>query len=296
MLNAKSIGIKIAEARKQLNISQAQLAQQLFISSQAIGKWERGESMPDILTFNRLADILRVDMNYFSDAAMPAPAEAPAAAIQPAQPAPAQPNQKPEWDMSRGNWVDADFSGLKNLHEKFSYANMQRCKFLGSDLSGLLLKSNHVSHCDFSGSALNGSHFQQSHIEHDQFRDCSLEEARFTGSHVKDCDLTGADLTGAKFSTSALQKSNLENAVLFRTNFHRTDLTDLVFTGTVEDCAFEESSFSKVTFQNATLINTFFKCRSLKNIRFVDCRADRITLEFLKNGKADVSGIALITA
>ncbi|MBK6964789.1 MAG: helix-turn-helix transcriptional regulator [Bacteroidales bacterium] len=38
-----------------MNVSQAQLAGHLFISPQAIGKWERGESMPDIITLNRLA-------------------------------------------------------------------------------------------------------------------------------------------------------------------------------------------------------------------------------------------------
>ena len=67
MLNIKIIGNKIAEARKKINISQAELAQRLFISPQAVGKWERGESMPDIITFNRLAEILGVDLNYFSE-------------------------------------------------------------------------------------------------------------------------------------------------------------------------------------------------------------------------------------
>ena len=67
MLKSKMIGNKITEARKKVNISQAQLAQRLFISPQAVGKWERGESMPDIITFIRLAEILGVDLNYFSE-------------------------------------------------------------------------------------------------------------------------------------------------------------------------------------------------------------------------------------
>jgi len=33
----------------------------------------------------------------------------------------------------------------------------------------------------------------------------------------------------------------------------------------------------------------------LKRIRFIDCKADRITYEFLKQGKADLSGITLLT-
>src|SRR5687767_11706249 len=67
MLNSKSIGNKIAQARKKHNLSQAELAQQVSISPQAVGKWERGESMPDISTLNHLAQILKVDLNYFSE-------------------------------------------------------------------------------------------------------------------------------------------------------------------------------------------------------------------------------------
>lgn len=66
-METKVIGNKIAEARKKINISQAQLAQHMFISAQAVGKWERGESITDIITFNRLAKILGVDLNYFSE-------------------------------------------------------------------------------------------------------------------------------------------------------------------------------------------------------------------------------------
>jgi DNA-binding transcriptional regulator YiaG len=49
-METKMIGIKITEARKKTNISQAKLAERLFISAQAVGKWERGESLPDIIT------------------------------------------------------------------------------------------------------------------------------------------------------------------------------------------------------------------------------------------------------
>jgi transcriptional regulator with XRE-family HTH domain len=41
-METKKIGNKIAEARKKTNISQAELAQRLFISPQAVGKWELG--------------------------------------------------------------------------------------------------------------------------------------------------------------------------------------------------------------------------------------------------------------
>jgi uncharacterized protein YjbI with pentapeptide repeats len=309
------IGNKIAEARKKINISQAQLAQRLFISSQAVGKWERGESMPDIITFNRLAEILGVDLNYFSESL-----QSEATENKSAESADKQPEERPtgkdiksvdsrqslspetsrkwkklSWDMSRGNWVDADFSGLKNLHEKFSASNMQRCKFVGSDLSGLHLKGNNVDSCDFSGSDISGSHIQGSNLGNNLFTDCLLKETEFSGSNISGCDFTGADFNGATFKYSNFQKNTMANVVWNRTSFIGTAFDETIFEGAVEDCYFENCAFYRVTFKNATLTNTFFKNKSLKRIRFVDCKADRMTYEFLKSGKADLTGITLLT-
>jgi len=335
MLTTIMIGNKIAEARKKINISQAQLAQQLFISSQAVGKWERGESLPDIITLNRLAEILGVDLNYFSENFQPAATEiarveslvkqsAELASSVDKQLPPGKLKNKLSWDMSRGNWVDADFSGLKNLHDKFSSSNMQRCKFIGSDLSGLLLKGNNVDRCDFSGSDISSSRIQSSNLLNNLFTECFMKETKFSGSNIDRCDFTGVNFTESEFSGSfiygcdvngadftgvviksggftgvalksgGLEKNTITNAVWKRTSFIDSQLADIVFTGTLEDCYFENCAFTRVTFQNSTLINTFFKNKSLKRISFVDCQADRMTYEFLKNGKADLTGITLI--
>jgi len=326
-METKKIGIKIAEARKKINISQAQLAERLFISPQAVGKWERGESMPDIITLNRLAEILGVDLNYFSENFQSSSNEVVLGEplVKQSAELPTE-KQKLSWDMSRGNWVDADFSGLKNLHEKFSSSNMQRCKFNGSDLSGLLLKSNNVDSCDFSGSDLSSSHIQSSNLGNNIFNDCLLKETEFSGSNIDRCDFSGANFTGTKFSESFIYgcdltgvdftgvaiksggitgvvvksgnsgKNTIAKAVWNHTSFIDTQIADIVFTGTLEDCYFENCAFTRVTFQDATLSNTFFKNnKKLKRIRFIDCKADRITYEFLKQGKADLTGITLVT-
>jgi uncharacterized protein YjbI with pentapeptide repeats len=310
MLNTKTIGNKIAEARKKTNISQAQLAERLFISSQAVGKWERGESMPDITTFNRIAEILGVDLNYFSDNFQSTVSEANtdqkaktenvstesnASTSSIKQISDNKAKKKLTWDMSRGNWVDADFSGLKDLHEKFSSSNMQRCKFIGSELSGLLLKGNNVDSCDFSQSNISSSKLQRSHFVGNKFKNCSLNESEFSESYISGCDFTEADLTGVVFQSGGLEKATLTNAKWNGTSFKETYLTDLVFDGALDDCYFENCGFKRVTFQNAKLTNTFFKNKSLKGIRFIDSKADRMTYEFLKNGKADLNGISLIT-
>jgi len=328
MLNTKIIGNKIAEARKKINISQAQLAQRLSISSQAVGKWERGESMPDIITFNRLAEFLDVDLNYFSESFQSAvnemaPAESPISQSTELQSE--KQKKKLSWDMSHGNWVDANFSGLKHLTEKFSSSNMRHCLFIGSDLSGLLLKNNNVDGCDFSNSDIGNSHVQSSNLAGNLFKNCSLKETEFSKSHIDRCDFSGAKLTGTEFSESyiygcdftgadftgmvvksggfsgvanksgVIEKNTIANAVWNRTSFLDSQIADIVFAGTFDGCYFENCIFTRVAFRNSTLINTFFKNKSLKRIRFIDCKADRMTYEFLKNGKADLSGITLLT-
>jgi uncharacterized protein YjbI with pentapeptide repeats len=309
MITSIIIGNRIADARKRKNISQAQLAQQLSISPQAVGKWERGESMPDLITLNRLAEILSVDLNYFSGGFKSTATETKPVEpleIQPGDSSTGKQNKKLNWDMSRGNWVDADFSGLKNLHEKFSASNMLRCKFIGSDLAGLLLKGNNVDSCDFSGSDFSNSQIQASFMTKNLFKNCSLRDTRFSESYINACDFTGADLSGVEFKsggiTGVVTKSidpnynPLADAVWKHTIFKSMYLAEMVFEGTMDDCYFENCSFKKVTFRNATITNTFFKNKSLKRIRFIDCQADRMTYEFLKNGKADLTGITLITS
>ncbi len=308
-METKIIGGKIAEARKKISLSQAELAQRLFISPQAVGKWERGESFPDIITFIRLAEILGVDLNYFSenfksviaesdsyrmtsDELFNKPSDVLSSKEQNLSAGKAE--NKLRWDLSRGNWLDADFSGLKNLQEKFNSSNMQRCKFIGSELSGLLLKSNNINSCDFSGSDVSSSQIQTSNLFNTLFKDCSLKETEFSASYIMNCDFSGANFTGAIFKSGGFQNNLMTNTVLNRTSFNSTQLVDIVFDGTLEDCYFENCDFKKVRFQNSTLINTFFKCKSLKKIEFIDCQSDRMTYEFLKNGKADLSGITLI--
>ena len=305
MENAKMIGNKIAAARKKVNISQAQLAQRLFISPQAVGKWERGESMPDIITFNRLAEILGVDLNYFSESFQSAATEMASdeTLVKQSVDLPSgkhrgsHQEKKLSWDMSHGNWAEADFSGLKNLNEKFSSSNMHRCLFIGSDLSGLLLKRNNVDRCDFSGSDISKSNIQSSNLANNQFKDCSLKETEFSESYIMGCDFSGADFTGAALRSGGFQNNPVANAVWKGTSFNAMYIADIIFEGTVEDCSFENCTFKKVTFQESTLINTFFKIKykSLKGIRFVECKADKLTYAFLKSGKADLTGITLLT-
>lgn len=57
------IGANIAAYRKRAGMTQAGLAEKLNYSDKAISKWERGESVPDVLTLAQLADQFGVTVN-----------------------------------------------------------------------------------------------------------------------------------------------------------------------------------------------------------------------------------------
>jgi uncharacterized protein YjbI with pentapeptide repeats len=298
MLQSKSIGDKIAAARKRLNLSQAELAQQVSISAQAVGKWERGESMPDISTLNRLAELLGVDLNYFSENFPSANADMPTVETLPEQPAGSlagAAQQKRNWDMSRLNLQDSDCSGLKNLHEKFGSSNILRCLFVGSDLSGLLLSSNNIESCDFSDSDLHNSQIQNSNLDKSVFKNCLLRETQFSKSNIDNCDFAHADFFQAIFRYSNFGKCNLANAIWKGTSFVEMQLQDVIFEGSLDGCSFENCTFYNVKFQQATLTNTFFKNnKRFKRVQFIDCKVDKITYAFLKSNLADLSGVSLL--
>ncbi len=65
------IANNITELRKQMNLTQAELAEKMGYTDKAISKWERGESIPDVLTLKALADTFGVTLNYLTEAEHP---------------------------------------------------------------------------------------------------------------------------------------------------------------------------------------------------------------------------------
>ena len=59
----KQIGANIASYRKHLGMTQAGLAEKLNYSDKAVSKWERGESVPDVLILCQLAELFQITVN-----------------------------------------------------------------------------------------------------------------------------------------------------------------------------------------------------------------------------------------
>ena len=66
-MNQTAIGSYIARKRKEQNLTQEQLAQQLGVSNKTISKWENGKCMPDYSIIQRLCDAIRVTLPELMD-------------------------------------------------------------------------------------------------------------------------------------------------------------------------------------------------------------------------------------
>ena len=59
----KQIGANIAAYRKYAGLTQLGLAEKLNYSDKAVSKWERGESIPDVMTLIQLASLFDITVN-----------------------------------------------------------------------------------------------------------------------------------------------------------------------------------------------------------------------------------------
>ena len=76
-MDAKEFGAFLAQVRRERNMTQDELAQQLHVTDKAVSRWERGVGLPDINTLEPLADALGLslaDLMHCHDPGQGAPA------------------------------------------------------------------------------------------------------------------------------------------------------------------------------------------------------------------------------
>lgn len=310
-MEMKMIGNKIADARKKLSVSQAELVQRLFISPQAVGKWERGESIPDLITFNRLAQILGVDLNYFSEDFQSMETET---VIKESIPGiEGKEQEASDVSDSVGRQFHKDFSGTNLQKSDFAGISAHKRKFNASDLRG----------ADFAEADLTGSSFMTSNIR----------EANFNATNLTDCILSIVDLTDASFNKTILVRTEFNKSILTRVKFmdaklvetklamvdlRETIFENCIFNGvdfknvdlrgqcldgqTFIDVEFHNTSLNDTTFKGATLKNVSFRStaltnkyyRAIKTINFDGAMMDKLTYAAFKGMGAELSKVTVI--
>jgi uncharacterized protein YjbI with pentapeptide repeats len=272
------IGGKIAALRKERGLSQTQLAERLSLSPQAVSKWERGESLPDIVTLDRIAAICGTDLNCFSesaaDGARPPEDREDGGAKREEPPADA-PNMS--WDFSGSAWKGADLSGVLNLNCRFNGAAVNGSRFAGANFSGIAMVGAAFADCDFTGA--------------------NLSAGVLRGVALKNCVLEQADLSGVQLRGCAIADSGLSGANLNGAQFSRCSLRNLRFEGELSNVGFIECELKQVAFRNVAFANVFVKNCKIKprqKVTFEGCTADRLSYACIQNCGADMTGVAMV--
>ena len=63
-MDNKKIGATIGALRNQKNMTQTELGERIGVSFQAVSKWERGETLPDVSVLPALADALETSIDF----------------------------------------------------------------------------------------------------------------------------------------------------------------------------------------------------------------------------------------
>ena len=58
MIYPEQVGIRIAEGRRRQGLTQNRVAARMGVTPQAVSKWERGLSCPDLVLLDELAELL----------------------------------------------------------------------------------------------------------------------------------------------------------------------------------------------------------------------------------------------
>lgn len=64
MIQVEAFACRMSRLRAEKGLTQADLAKSLGVTPQAISKWEKGQSFPDVSRLDELAELLEVTLSY----------------------------------------------------------------------------------------------------------------------------------------------------------------------------------------------------------------------------------------
>jgi len=305
-MDTKMIGNRIAQARKKINISQAELAERLFISPQAVGKWERGESVPDIITVSRLAEIFGVDLNYFAGNTPTFDGEA-ASDWRPASIETHETNDSRSHELmnfSGNNLPGSDFAGVIAHKRKFNGSALRGANFSGADLTGSTFIGSDIGEANFDGTNLTDCIFSANNLAGANFNRAILTRAQFRSSALNDAKFTNTELIDTVLTKTDLKKTVFQNCIFNGAVFKYADLTGVCFDKqTFLGVKFQSTELAEATFNGTTLKNVSFRptyaltnrfYRTLKAIRFDGATMDKLTYAALKGVGVDLLNVTTI--
>ena len=64
MIRLDQLGSRIAESRRERGLTQAEVADRMGVTPQAVSKWERGLACPDLVFLDDLSFVLGVSIDW----------------------------------------------------------------------------------------------------------------------------------------------------------------------------------------------------------------------------------------
>lgn len=238
-MDIKILGDKIALARKENRMSQAQLAQLLFISPQAVRKWERCESLPDFITINRLAEIFSLELAYFSEDSRAQKKEYAMKDTTNVNNEKVQEKNNPSADnieplLTNFNGVvlvAADFAGVSAPTRKFIGSDLKQSDFSDADLTGSSFKNNDMRAANFEAADLTDCIISGNNLSDTNFNKTILFRTAFSASEFSGARFTDVRLANVKIASSDLRKAIFENCEFESVDFRSSDMSGLCLDG-----------------------------------------------------------------
>ena len=269
-INAKVIGDKIAKVRKAADMTQSKLADKVMMSPQLVSKWEKGESLPDVIMLKKLSEIFDVDINYFlsEDAGFEAKADE------------TKSEQTTESKTRRnmlkmGSFKGTDFSDVNLKGKLLNFSDMKKCSFDKSNLEGCNLKMG-----DFKDSTFVGVNMKSISAVGSDFAGCSFDSACMQGMKVK----------SSTFKNCIFDKANLEGSTFLASTFFGVSAKEAVLDST----EFDKCSFKNSTFECITIKDAVFRFCTFTKTNFIGCTVDKLTANLLKSAKAELIDCKII--
>ncbi|MDE6060128.1 MAG: helix-turn-helix domain-containing protein [Clostridia bacterium] len=214
MITPEIIGKNLVNARADKGYTQKELADKLAVSPQNISKWERGVSVPDVITLLQIAEILNKDIKDFLDSHYQKE-------VVVASPEPTAPTV------------------VKYVDSVFSNANWYKQRISEIKRNGIYLFNSVMRYAEFSSLSLEHCKIKDCELFH-----CSSDDAKISDTEIKHSFFRFMKITGAALSSCKI------NASFYKCDIKDSSFSAIVFEGCNMDVIFDNCKFSRIAVKN----------------------------------------------
>lgn len=228
MITPEIIGKNIVIARNDCGYTQKDIADKLAVSPQNISKWERGVSIPDVITLVQIAELLNKDIKYFLVSHNQEVQE-------PVFVSPVIPS------TAAAAYVDSVFSN--NNWYKQNICEIKR--------NGIYLYNSIMRHTEFASSGLKRC----------KIKDCDFFHCSGVDSEVSDTQIHHCFFRFMKIKDTMVESCKI-NATFYRCDIRDSSFSATVFDNCNIDAVFQNCKFSRIALKNCKKARhcSFIKC------------------------------------